>query len=342
MRKMIVILFAGALLLLISNGAWAQDEETDSPEKLLYHNVEYTDKPDRQALPGGHGTPDPGQVLLTVVTDLPGPPNPKDSRYDYDFEIDAVANVGDAYFWEVINNTADLLLSFDGDPGDELTGGDDTCVWWESTTGQRRRMWIQDSLSCPTAPDTTDPLFTDLDGLETYGNNTGLANMASPIDEVLTDTFSVLQYGTPPTGYVSHNKIVLAVQALGYTGDTSWVNVDALMVSKYRHHIIFSITGAGNWHGGELVVMDVNNPGGAYFLNHGGHLWNTAWLPSVAFGVGTNEVDAIEAWNGDPPPETYPRGVPSLTNWGLLLLLVLLVISGIIVIRQRRRGMARA
>ena len=37
-----------------------------------------------------------------------------------------------------------------------------------------------------------------------------------------------------------------------------------------------------------------------------------------------------------------PIPIPTLTNWGLLVLLVLLVISGIIVIRHRRRGVARA
>jgi len=36
----------------------------------------------------------------------------------------------------------------------------------------------------------------------------------------------------------------------------------------------------------------------------------------------------------------YPA--PSLTNWGLAILLALLVLSGIIVIRQRRKGVARA
>jgi len=33
--------------------------------------------------------------------------------------------------------------------------------------------------------------------------------------------------------------------------------------------------------------------------------------------------------------------LPSLTNWGLLVLLALLILSGVIVIRQRRRGVAR-
>jgi hypothetical protein len=34
--------------------------------------------------------------------------------------------------------------------------------------------------------------------------------------------------------------------------------------------------------------------------------------------------------------------VPALTNWGLIILLALLILSGIIVIRQRRRGVVRA
>jgi hypothetical protein len=34
--------------------------------------------------------------------------------------------------------------------------------------------------------------------------------------------------------------------------------------------------------------------------------------------------------------------LPALTNWGLIILLALLILSGIIVIRQRRRGVVRA
>lgn len=41
-------------------------------------------------------------------------------------------------------------------------------------------------------------------------------------------------------------------------------------------------------------------------------------------------------------PRADWQPIPALTNWGLLILLVLLVISGIIVIRHRRRGVARA
>ncbi|HWR83310.1 MAG TPA: hypothetical protein VN285_08405 [Candidatus Deferrimicrobium sp.] len=34
--------------------------------------------------------------------------------------------------------------------------------------------------------------------------------------------------------------------------------------------------------------------------------------------------------------------LPALTNWGLIILLALLILSAIIVIRNRRKGVARA
>ena len=92
-------------------------------------------------------------------------------------------------------------------------------------------------------------------------------------------------------------------------------------------------------------MVTLGNPAGAAFLKHGDNThhgdgtnkWNTAFDIQTAFGVDTEEVDAIETAQFH-----RHRDIPALTNYGLLVLLVLLVISGIIVIRHRRRGTVRA
>jgi hypothetical protein len=188
-----------------------------------------------------------------------------------------------------------------------------------------------------------------LDALETYGPEDD-ANIASFVDDAESDT-SVWEYDitkTPPyKGWIEHDKIVAAVNALGPTVvNESNIELDALMACQDQDTIIFSIVatfdedGDTLWHGGELIVMDVNDPEGADWLNHGGHDWDHDFLPDTAFaGVNTNEVDAIEAWDGHLPGNP---GVPTLTNWGLIVLLALLILSGIYVIYQRRKGVARA
>jgi|GEM_PF-4620661 len=353
MRKVIVILFAAALLLLISNGAWA---EQDATQKRLYHTVEYTDRTDdTTTADSAHNGADPGQVLLTTVSDFPGTPKPKCSSFDYDIttntqQVDALANRGDAYYLDMRRDVADLLVSFEGDPGN-------IAVWWEAAaipppqpTPPRRPMWVHDSLSNQGAANP-DPNFHDLDALETYGpGDFDDADRCSfQGDFSTTGSFSVWKYGTPPTGWIPQADIVTAIRSLGWDGTDSWADIDALMISEYSYEhtggeIIFSIVATGNWHGGELVVMPVSNPAASYFLFHGGHLWDPNWHPKDHFGVPTDEVDGIEAWgqNEDDPPPDGDGKVPALTNWGLLVLLVLLVISGIIVIRHRRRAAVRA
>jgi hypothetical protein len=361
MRKMIVILFAAALLLLISNGAWAQQQ--GEGEKRLYHTVEYTDRTDDTTIAdSAHNGADPGQVLLTTVSDFPGPPKPKCSSFDYDIttntqQVDALANAGDAYYLDMRRDVADLLVSFEGDPGN-------IAVWWEAAAipppqpiPPRRPMWVHDSLSNQGAANP-DPNFHDLDALETYGpGDADDANRCSfQGDFSTTGSYSVWKYGTPPTGWILQADIVTALQSLGWSGTESWVDVDALMVSEYSFEhpggeIIFSIVATGKWaggtinaHGGELIVMPVAAPASAYFLTHGGHLWDFNFRPDTAFNVPTCEIDGIEAWGpieDDPPPDGDGK-VPALTNWGLLVLLVLLILSGIYVIYHRRKGVVRA
>jgi hypothetical protein len=69
------------------------------------------------------------------------------------------------------------------------------------------------------------------------------------------------------------------------------IDLDALMV--HQGTFIFSIRPSGNFDGGEIWVW---SPGAAAaFLNHGGHLWDTAFDVRATFGTSNENVQDIEA-----------------------------------------------
>jgi len=182
----------------------------------------------------------------------------------------------------------------------------------------------------------------ELDGLEVWGPyGSDDADFFSLFQDFAYG-FSVFYWtGTTYLGYIPNLQIDAAVGGLGYIGDH--VDLDALMVWDGNWDqawnagdtIIFSIRAAGNWDGGEIVVLPFGGP--ASFLNHGGHLWNTDFGVGAAFGVPTEEVDAIEAYPQQPRPQT-----PALTEWGLLVLVALLIISTVFVLLKRKKAVIRA
>jgi hypothetical protein len=334
MRRMSLVLFVGVLLLVASAGVWAQQQEAKAPVC-----TEFSNHSDRQAVgplfgPGGALNGWAAHwVIYTDPPDAAGGFNPYNVfHFGGDHEVDALANQGDAYFHEVIANFAILLVSFDGDPG--VNG-----VWYEMPGGARGIQWTHLDLS--NVAGGPDPLLEDLDGLEVWGPAPGHdANYFSEIGELFG--FSVLCEAIPWPGglYVPQPVIVTAVQSLGYTGAPDSVDLDGLMVWDIDDPcvwgtgdiIIFSIRAAANWDGGEIVVLPFGGP--ASFLNHGGHLWNTAFDVSTAFGVNTEEVDGIEAsWEEEPP-------IPTLTEWGLIIFGVVLLGFITWVFLRKRRAVA--
>jgi hypothetical protein len=156
-----------------------------------------------------------------------------------------------------------------------------------------------------------------------------------------TSVWSFLGGPPLPVPYISKTTIWNAVVALGFTGVEAQVDLDALMVWDELcdggwgiaggDTIVFSIAAAANWDGGELVVLD---PAGLpSFLNHGGHLWNTAFPVAATFGVGTEEVDGIEAAFVDALPQEGE--IPTVSEWGLIILALLLLTGGAILIVRR-------
>ena len=350
-----IIALVGFVVTLDYGNVWAQQEaptaeqvwEAKYPINLEFSNL--IDKEAEEGVPGwGISVPNPLQVIYTHPKDAVGGPFPRNT---FDFgeegEVDALANGLDAFFHDLIDsaNNAVLLVSFEYDPqwGGPIGPGDDPPdgpipVYAECNGGTHFPKW--DDYHCVNDPNTVD----DLDGMEVWGPYYNEDVMPNPDDaeyfSVVGDPGFSVFYMTTGAGYVPQPDIQAAVVDLGYTGGT--VDLDALMVWDHDFDqtwntgdiIIFSIRGTtGTWDGGEIVVLPFGGP--PYYLNHGGHDWDTAFDVATAFQLDpdTEEVDAIEAYPQQPRPQT-----PALTEWGLIILVALLIASTIFVMLRRRKA----
>ena len=237
---------------------------------------------------GGHNGLSPGAVLFTTSPDVPGVPNPVLSRFlgPGQIDLDALANEYDLMQSGVILNADDLLISFVGDPvGD--------AVHYETPTGVVGVAYTQVDFCNPNPAGNLD----DVDGLDMWQGPWNYSEVGDPGGTSVWN-------GSMGGPFITHAEIVLAVQNLGYTGPDSIVDVDGLMVGDWNGTgywdqddvVLFSIRDtrpAGNFDGGELIVM--NPTALASFLNHGGHVWDTAFPVAATFGVNTEDIDAIEA-----------------------------------------------
>ncbi len=353
-----IIAVMGFVVSLNYAGAWAQQQGPPEPfnEAKCMIPVEFSDYTDRMAEMGiptpadwGLNGADPLQVLYTEPPDVPGalyPCNTFDFSDTEPYEVDALANGGDALFHEVMHNQATLLVSFQGDPA---SAGIPVSVWYElpvvppgpNSTGPK---WAKFNL-------VNDPnTLNDLDALEVWGPNdsTGLCDAddadfySLQLDPGGVSIFWYNKANGVSTPYVIQPIIQAAVVSLGYVGPT--VDLDALMLYENQgvlgdhvwntgDTIIFSIRAAGTWDGGEIVVLPFGGP--AIFLYHDSHTWNTVFPVATTFDLDppTEEVDAIEAY-----PYNYPTQTPTLTQWGLIILVGLLIASTVFIVLRRRKA----
>jgi hypothetical protein len=293
-------------------------------------SVEYSNDVDEGALPGGgQGAADPGQVLLTEPPDdlanslpvettdfVPG----IESGAEPDAQVDALAQGFDFLYTEVQTGEADLVVSFDGDLVMVAGAFAEVAAMLEANSGSTSVLYTQLDLD---ASDSVG-VVEDVDGIELWGPvGSGDAFYYSLENDALTGTSVWLDDNGTLRTFITHGRIVSAVNALGFTGADVEVDVDALMVRNVGakedpdvgDEILFSIHAAGNFDGGEIIQLPV--VGTPSFLEHGGHTWDTAFSVIDAFGSDSEDIDAIEAF-----PSAIP--LPTLKRWPIGVLAMLL------------------
>lgn len=199
-------------------------------------------------------------------------------------EVNAMANIYDAYFHEVINNSAHLLFS--------TTGDRPAPILYETPAGGRG-IWA-------TQPQINSRGVDDLDGLEVWGpEQIPDGNRYSLLGDNVTDgsgrrvaVFNDISLGggfRSPAFYV--DELASAINL----DQSRWSEFDVDGLMTFGDEIMFSITPISNvFDGGEIWTWKKGDPT-AQYLNHGGHLWNTDFDVMGTFGTASENVDALEA-----------------------------------------------
>ncbi|MCK4850142.1 MAG: PEP-CTERM sorting domain-containing protein [Phycisphaerae bacterium] len=207
-------------------------------------------------------------------------------------QLDALANSLDTYYQEVISDQVPMVLSF---ASPDPQAGD--------IKYQMEQTDINGTWATPTMINATSPP-DDVDALEIWGSDSeDNANMFSLTDDIMG--VAVYKYDSDlhtATEYISSDALKAAI------GTTEQIDLDAMMVMDAigeeedefasGDSIMFSIretlSDDGAFDGGEIWVWNFDY-GTAVFLTHGGEIWDTAHTVGLDFGVGTEEVNALEA-----------------------------------------------
>jgi hypothetical protein len=245
---------------------------------------EYTDFPDKDAT-----SPKPNLVPGQSILWDGGGGVMNGMNYGGD-EVDALANNLDALFDAVVGNQSALLFSFSGSGNifvEDMLGV--TGIW-----------------ALPPIIDQHG--VNDIDALEVWG----------PEGIVDANRYSLMG---DPNGCavwgVGKGCLVPTATIAGFLG-VSDPDLDGLMMSEYTNQILFSIRPLGPYTGAEIWTLDYMT-GFGQPLNHGGHLWDTAW--ATAYNV--PNVNALEA-------------VSTVPDAGSTLFLLGLSLAGLNLWRRRR------
>jgi hypothetical protein len=262
-------------------------------------------------------TPVPGQILLWDGSGnvSPGPILPTFGVG----ELDAAANRRDAYFHAVsYNNSVSLLFSVKGD-------SPNASIWYENPDGSHGVWATKDQINKAGVRDL-DALevwgpngVSDTDFLSLHGDPGGAAIRTKGGALAMTASEIALAIGLIP-GAGTVNGITLSDAEISRL--TSRVQLDGLMYYRnqtddavidlgpndripsdafFGDSILFSIepiqlpNGDYLFDGGEIWTHNISAVGPAQFLNHGGHLWNTDFDVAGTFGLGSEDIDALEA-----------------------------------------------
>ncbi len=262
---------------------------------------DFSDVRDRDAA----GLPDPQQVVA-----WDGSGGVRDS-YDYtgtgplnfDFEVDGIAAGGDALFHAVRDNQAALLFSVQADPN----------IMFVRQTGLPASPPGFGVWATALQIDAMNPPL-DTDGLELWGgdNNDDSDRYSLAGDPPVAGLGRVAIWGfTPPGGPSAPHTLtsdVAAAMDLQFggigVGGPLWsqlvelMDVDAIMT--FGPQVLFSIQpldlsaqGGPVFDGGEIWEYDGSGVPTS-FLDHGGHLWDTAFDVRGTFLVNHENIDALE------------------------------------------------
>ncbi|NCT64795.1 MAG: PEP-CTERM sorting domain-containing protein [Microcystis aeruginosa G13-01] len=257
-------------------------------------------------------------------------------------EVDALANHGDALFWDVIANQAALLFST-GSTTLLLPGDSRAAVYNASPAYNQLGIHEKSVLVEPIGggidfwakpPQIDQAGVNDLDGLEVWGldpagptPNGADADMYSLLeDPTINGTRTSVWYydGGVSTSYLNAAQIAAAINRPDIVNLADIIDLDGLMV--------WDGVNIGQWDNGDAILFSVmpidanldgvitpNINGGdidggeiwswrfgqaAQFLNHGGHLWDTAFNVRQATGAVNENIDALEAV-ATPEPSSF-------------------------------------
>jgi hypothetical protein len=268
---------------------------------------------------------------------------------DEDRQVDALANRWDILFGAVINNKAALLFSVDDEH--RLAGAmppfSAEHIFYEDIAGPPAVL-----PPAPGGPIWATPAqidqhgVTDVDALEVWGPGPDDSGGGGPVGDA--NRYSL--YGDPavaigvprvsvwaydPATHTSTPYITAAqlAMAIGEENLAEVIDLDAMMIHDEDDNdvfgdnpndtIMFSIAPIAGvaplFDGGEIWVWRSGDPL-AGFLNHGGHLWNTAFNVMGSFGVDSENINALEAVSV-PEPGTLillSLGGLALGGWALV------------------------
>lgn len=269
---------------------------------------EYSDNPDTDMV----GTPDPMQNLgfagdgvniwetFDYSIDATAGSGTEIGNPEFSYPVDGLANIRDFYFQDLVADRVSLLLSFEG-VGDihfqqPTHRGSGTGVWADASN----------NISMTNTPG-------DVDGLEIWGPeddpNAFDANMFSIADDDADGRLTSIFKYNADTGESSEyiSAALLASILINDNGAPAnltpeQINLDGMLVWDYDaddtfgegDSIIFTIEAVETFDGGEIWVYNYGEDY-AEFLQHGGITWNTNNEVGNLFGVGTEEINALEA-----------------------------------------------
>ena len=182
-------------------------------------------------------------------------------------------------------------------------------------------LWYKPHLNAP----NSGALFLDeVDALELWGPIGSRDAVFYSLFQDATTTSVFVDVGGVRQIYLTRAQISAAVTTL-FGATPQDVDVDALMVKDADggatwtsgDAVIFSLRASGSLVDGGEIVYWTCCVAPATFLSHGGHLWDTAFNVSAAFGLGmgNEDVDALEA---APPGHVLAPSAPGVPVMGFV------------------------